>query len=192
MAKSIEISIPALTIAISTLLLLILFWVYARNVRQVSTIVDQKSQLQHVVTTLSHVLSNVDDKVDTVHGEKMNAQATPALTQMLDALEKVLILDDNETHIFLLDRAGNQLADGCHPEWSKGPDGQRPYRNLRNMEVGNEKPMTKVLEKAAAGGGFVEYHWPDPQTKRVGKKVAFVQPILGTDWIVGSGIFLSQ
>ncbi|MCH9717221.1 MAG: cache domain-containing protein [Gammaproteobacteria bacterium] len=192
MAKTVEVSVAALTIGLSTLLLLILFWVYARNVKQVSTVVDQKTQLQHVVTTLSHVLSNVDDKVDTMQGEKMNVHVTPALSQMMDAIEKVLVLDDNETHIFLIDRAGNQLADGSHPEWSKDPAGQRPYRNLKDMTVGHEKPILKVLEKAEAGGGFVEFNWPDPQTRRIGKKVAFVQPILGTDWIVGSGIFVSK
>lgn len=43
---------------------------------------------------------------------------------------------------------------------------------------------------AKKGGGFVDYYWLKPGSKGEFKKLGYVEPIPGTDYFIGTGIYL--
>jgi len=43
---------------------------------------------------------------------------------------------------------------------------------------------------AKKGGGFVEYYWVKPGSEGEFKKLSYVEPIPGTDYFIGTGIYL--
>ncbi|NJN00367.1 MAG: hypothetical protein HC793_01475 [Aquincola sp.] len=46
-------------------------------------------------------------------------------------------------------------------------------------------PIADAIQKAKAGGGFVEFRWASPATKKIARGVAFVIPVAGKDAYVG-------
>lgn len=192
MAKELTVSISGLVIAVSLLLLLILFWVYARNVTHISVVVDRKKKLEGVVTTLSKVLENVGEKVDTVGGQRVDVQRSPVLATLLDSLEQVLILDDcDDSYIFICDTSGLELVNGGNPSLARRSDGSRPGTNLSRVEDAHgNKPVQKIINKAAEGGGFIEYQWKNKSGK-LARKMSYVRAIPGTNWIIGCGMFVN-
>ncbi len=49
-----------------------------------------------------------------------------------------------------------------------------------------------LLDKAKAGGGFVEYYWEKPGMPGTYGKLGYVEPIPGTEFVIGSGIYLLE
>jgi signal transduction histidine kinase len=47
-----------------------------------------------------------------------------------------------------------------------------------------------LAEKAKEGGGFVEYWWVKPGAKGEHRKIGYVEPIVGTDYFIGTGVYL--
>jgi hypothetical protein len=45
------------------------------------------------------------------------------------------------------------------------------------------------VEMAKKGGGFVEYYWPHTVTKVDMRKIAYIIPIPGTEYLIGSGYY---
>lgn len=47
-----------------------------------------------------------------------------------------------------------------------------------------------LLEAAKKGGGFVDFYWVKPGTKEQMPKLGYVEPIPGTDYFIGTGVYL--
>ncbi|WOB10109.1 cache domain-containing protein [Piscinibacter gummiphilus] len=63
-------------------------------------------------------------------------------------------------------------------------------KNLLEMRDPNGKFLIRSLrDVAAAGGGWVEYEWPHPQTKKVEPKASFVRQLHNFDGFVGVGVY---
>ena len=89
---------------------------------------------------------------------------------------------DGELYIFCLDRNGVVVAHGGNPKivgrdmsHVRGPDGK-----LSNVES-NRLGLTE-------GSGWLEYRWPNPATKRVELKVAYVLKV-DDRTVCGSGYY---
>ena len=64
-------------------------------------------------------------------------------------------------------------------------------KNLYNHKDTKGKYVIRELSAAAKeGGGFVEYYWVKPDTKKESKKLGYVEPIPGTNYFIGSGVYL--
>ncbi len=64
-------------------------------------------------------------------------------------------------------------------------------RNLYNLQDANGLYVIRhLISKAKEGGGFVEYNWEKPYSEEFHDKLGYVEPIPGTDLIIGSGIYL--
>ena len=50
--------------------------------------------------------------------------------------------------------------------------------------------IQELSATAKKGGGFVEYYWAKPGSKGEFKKLGYVEPIPGTDYFIGTGIYL--
>lgn len=63
-------------------------------------------------------------------------------------------------------------------------------KNLLEMRDPNGKFLIRSLrDVAATGGGWVDYEWPHPQTKKVEPKASFVRRLPNFDGFVGVGVY---
>jgi cytochrome c len=63
-------------------------------------------------------------------------------------------------------------------------------KNLLQMKDPEGKLLIKELrDTAAQGGGWVEYEWPHPQTKKIESKVSYVRKMLNYEGFVGVGVY---
>jgi signal transduction histidine kinase len=64
-------------------------------------------------------------------------------------------------------------------------------KNLYDYKDGKGNFVIRNLSDAAKkGGGFVEFYWKKPGSKVEFKKLGYVEPIPGTDYFIGSGVYL--
>ncbi len=64
-------------------------------------------------------------------------------------------------------------------------------KNLYDHKDVKGKFVIRELSAAAKkGGGFVEFYWVKPGSKEEFKKLGYVEPIPGTDYFIGSGVYL--
>ena len=96
------------------------------------------------------------------------------------------ISSQNNEHIFIINRAGDILL---HP--------LEPTLEGQNIYVSKDPHMTEVLPVFEGLiknkiNGFVNYKWHHPASKKLEEKIAFVEQIEGTDWLIGSGFFQSD
>lgn len=63
-------------------------------------------------------------------------------------------------------------------------------KNLIDMKDTNGKPLIRELRDAAArGGGWVEYEWPNPLTKKVESKASYARRLENFDGFLGVGVY---
>lgn len=90
---------------------------------------------------------------------------------------------DNTGYFFVYDTKGVCVAHGCDPALIGRP--------LMGYKDGNGFPVIRtIVDTGRAGGGFLEYLWDKPDATGTHRKVAYVMPIPGTDFIIGSGLYL--
>ena len=64
-------------------------------------------------------------------------------------------------------------------------------KNLYKHKDAKGKYVIRELSDAAkTGGGFVDFYWLKPGAKGEQKKVGYVEPIPGTDYFIGTGVYL--
>ena len=64
-------------------------------------------------------------------------------------------------------------------------------KNLYDYKDAKGNFAIRNLSNAAKnGGGFVEFYWVKPGSKDQFKKLGYVAPIPGTDYFIGSGVYL--
>jgi signal transduction histidine kinase len=49
--------------------------------------------------------------------------------------------------------------------------------------------IRKLRDTAAKGGGWVEYEWPHPQTKKIEQKVSYVRKFVNFEGFIGVGVY---
>jgi signal transduction histidine kinase len=64
-------------------------------------------------------------------------------------------------------------------------------KNLYNYRDAKGKFVIRELAATARkGGGFVEYYWLKPGQRNEFKKIGYVEPIPGTNYFIGTGVYL--
>ncbi|HPR16924.1 MAG TPA: cache domain-containing protein [Candidatus Cloacimonadota bacterium] len=64
-------------------------------------------------------------------------------------------------------------------------------KDLYNYQDCQGKYVIRELSAAAQnGGGFVEFYWQKPQDKTEYQKMGYVEPIPGTKYFIGTGVYL--
>ena len=72
-----------------------------------------------------------------------------------------------------------------------GTDKNLQGKNLYDHKDVKGKFVIRELSAAAKkGGGFVEFYWVRPESKDEFKKLGYVEPIPGTNYFIGSGVYL--
>ncbi|MFZ2989304.1 cache domain-containing protein [Ideonella sp.] len=63
-------------------------------------------------------------------------------------------------------------------------------QNLRRLRDENgQYPIQMMMDKARAGGGFVEYSWRKPSIEGAAPKIAYVTPLSRWNWWIGTGLY---
>ena len=66
-----------------------------------------------------------------------------------------------------------------------------PGKNLYDHKDVKGKFVIRELSAAAKkGGGYVEFYWVKPDSKNEFKKLGYVEPIPGTNYFIGTGVYL--
>ena len=66
-------------------------------------------------------------------------------------------------------------------------------QNLYNYQDSKGKFVIRELSAVAKkGGGFVEYYWVKPGFSGEQKKIGYVEPIPGTNYFIGTGVYLGN
>jgi cytochrome c len=88
-----------------------------------------------------------------------------------------------DLYIFANDFTGMCLANGGNS--------RLVGQNHLGLKDANDKYFMKEMVETAKtkGGGWVNYSWTNPGTKKVQSKVAWVQRVEGADCFVGCGIY---
>jgi len=64
-------------------------------------------------------------------------------------------------------------------------------KDLTNFQDENGKYVIQELSAAAQkGGGYVEYYWVKPGETKESRKLGYVEPIPGTEFFIGTGVYL--
>lgn len=198
MAQNVTVSLPGLIIAISVVILLILFWLFSRNTIRITTALDNKQSLEHQVSALADMLGHVATSSsaplpDTTRGSMLTPQSAPHMYSLLDAMEATKLHNSDRVYLFLLDARGNMIMNGGAPHIAKRGAHARPGNNLMDyVDADGNKAVQAILSKAASGGGYVEYKWPCPRTKQSVKKLSYVKPVPHTPWILGAGLYIDK
>ncbi|ADL13568.1 methyl-accepting chemotaxis protein [Acetohalobium arabaticum] len=72
------------------------------------------------------------------------------------------------------------------------PTPDKQGTNRWDLQDANGKYFIRdIVNTAKAGGGFVDYIYEHPETGQEESKFAYIEPIEGTDWLIGSGAYES-
>jgi two-component system NarL family sensor kinase len=53
-------------------------------------------------------------------------------------------------------------------------------------------PVRELIAQARAGGGYVPIEWGRPSTGQVEQKLAYVEPVAGWEWVLGTGTYVDE
>jgi hypothetical protein len=205
MVNNVQVSLPGFIISVSVFILVVLFWLFYKNATHASSLLDKKLSLEHTVTCLGDLVAHVFKQCnsggggggdpttgvpDTSAGGVITRTSCPMLATLLDSLEGLRLLNDSKVYVFIIDATGNQVVNGGNRSIAH-VNGTRPGENtLAYCDTDGNKAVQMLLDKASAGGGYVEYKWSDPHTQQYVKKLSYVRKIADTPWIIGAGLYL--
>jgi signal transduction histidine kinase len=101
---------------------------------------------------------------------------------MRKLLRNIRFFDDQSGYFFVLDFHGYNVVQPPEPE--REGNYQWDMQDSRGNYL-----MRGLIAKAQEGGGFYSYYWIDYQTNTEKLKNAYVIPIPGYDYLIGSGVY---
>lgn len=87
-----------------------------------------------------------------------------------------------ELYAFMFDFDINCLAHPANPKLVG--------KNLSDLKDAEGRTFMKdMAEKAKAGGGWTDYKWTNPETKKIQDKSSYALPVEGQNLFIGCGIY---
>jgi len=137
-----------------------------------------KRELKAVVSCIATVLGKA---LERIPDEKTG------VLFLRDVADKTRFFPDQSGYLFVYDLNGKLVA-------------HAHLKHLHGKSLLNHKDMKgkflirEMIEIVKKGGGWQEYHWPLPGARQKfgeeQKKLAYVTPIPGTDYFIGSGLYI--
>ncbi|MEI6577730.1 MAG: cache domain-containing protein [Bacteroidota bacterium] len=116
--------------------------------------------------------------------KKVADSATKVLT-IRTFIDSVRFYQDNSGYFYVYNYQCINIAHATQPDL----EGQ----NLYDYQDSKGKYVIRELSKAASkGGGFVEYFWIKPGETGEKLKIGYVEPIPGTNFFIGSGVYVPE
>lgn len=87
-----------------------------------------------------------------------------------------------DVYLFALDMKGHQVVHGVNPKMVG--------KDVWDVKDANGKLFFQEFSATAGkGGGWVDYTWAHPQTKKLEAKASYVMKIPNTDYYLGAGAY---
>jgi len=137
----------------------------------------RKNEIQHFVQAGRKVLAHFCAKAKTDPNAREEGRA---LLRLMDFGEQA---DDN--YFFIYELNGVNVM---HPR----------QKNLEGVSLWDKKDeagsfmIQRLIAMARQGGGFVDYFWNRPSTKRSEPKLGYVELVPECNWMVGTGLYLDH
>jgi len=141
------------------------------------TKLDLQCREQIAVIMVHSVAAGLGEIIKSISTEKERIE----LIRMFIAPIRFYV--DNSGYFYVYDLNCVNLAHATQPEL-QGKN-LYDYQDIKGKYV-----IQKLAEKAQERGGFVEYYWQNPQTKKEQKKIGYVEIIPGTNYFIGTGVYL--
>lgn len=121
---------------------------------------------------LSGILKNVQGRQDKIR-------------MIREFVTPVRFFPDQSGYFYVYDMQGLCIAHAAQPDL----DGQNMYdfKDVKGFHV-----VQALIKTAKNGGGFMEYNWEKPGSDGLFEKLGYVETIPGTDFFIGSGIYLPE
>jgi two-component system NarL family sensor kinase len=132
-------------------------------------------------TELRHYVQLGASVIMPLHDSGRDDAATRA-----EAIRLLTSLDyGHDGYFFLYDMQGTVLAHSRQPELVG--------RNLWALRDPLGRPtIQRLIARARAGGGYVEYLWRKPSSGETAPKLGYVVALPRWDWMLGSGLYLDD
>ena len=130
--------------------------------------------------------ARIESMVTAVHCVASGLGALSSPPGLVDSIRRfiapVRFFRDGSGYFFVYDTDGVVIAHAVDPDLVG--------KNLFSIRDKTGKYFVREkIAAARAGGGFVDYYWPEPKTKEVKKKRVYVEMIPGTNYLIGSGVY---
>ena len=119
-------------------------------------------------------------------GQIVKNQGLAAGTKVIEDLHGSFVWNNNINYLFLMNLDGKMLAHPFKPELKKS-ETLVDYADVNGSLFFAE--FVKVA-KSKVGMGWVKYMWPIPGKTEPTKKYTFIYRIPGTDYFIGSGLYV--
>lgn len=121
---------------------------------------------------LGGILKNVQERQDQI-------------LMLREFVTPIRFFPDQSGYFYVLDMDGVCIAHAAQP-FRDGQD-MYDYKDAKGFLV-----VQEMIETAQKGGGFVEYNWDKPGSEGLFEKLGYVEPIPGTTYFIGAGIYLPE
>ncbi len=129
-----------------------------------------KTMTHGVAAGLGSVLTNVKAEKDRI--ELIRSFIAP-----------IRFYPDKSGYFYVYDSKGINIAHAAQKDLQG--------KNLYDYKDAKGKYVIRaLLEASKKGGGFVEFYWVKPGSKTEAAKLGYVEPIPGTDYFIGTGVYL--
>ena len=141
---------------------------------------ERQTQLSNVVKITQKIVQR-----EITNATAQNKTQQQTLAAVRDLLQRARYGDNNLGYFFIYDSKGYNIADASN-EKNHG-------QNRFELQDKNGVMLIQELIKASqSGGGFVEYVYPKPGTDTLQPKLSYSAPIAGTDWFIGTGVYIDD
>ena len=107
------------------------------------------------------------------------------IAMMREYIDPVRFYDDSSGYFYVYDSACVNVAHATQKDIVG--TSLYDYKDTKGKYV-----IRELLAAAKAGGGFVEYYWIKPGEQDEKAKLGYVEPIPGTDYFIGTGVYLEN
>jgi signal transduction histidine kinase len=131
-----------------------------------------------VAKTMTHaVAAGLGGALANIKGEKERIDLIRSF------IAPIRFYSDNSGYFYVYDAKCVNIAHATQPELQG--------KNLYDYKDAKGKLVIRALADAAKkGGGFVDFYWLKPGSKEEKAKIGYVEPIPGTDYFIGTGVYL--
>ena len=100
-------------------------------------------------------------------------------------IDSIRFYDDKSGYFYVYNYQCTNIAHGTQKELQG--------TNLYNYQDVKGKYVIRALSEAASkAGGFVEFYWIKPGETGEKLKIGYVEPISGTNYFIGSGVYVPE
>ena len=141
---------------------------------------NQEKSEKEVIEAVNFMVKGIEAVLPTFGNDSL-----ASVRWMRGFLRDIRFFEDRSGYFFVLDYRGYNVVQP--PEPSREGNYQWDMQDSRGNFL-----MRGLIAKAQEGGGFYSYYWMDYQTNKEKLKNAYVAPVRGFDYLIGSGVYYPE